>query len=39
VLKDLVARYGDAHFYWVRAVARDARLPERRYCWEKADNS
>lgn len=37
VLKDLVARYGDAHFYWVRAVARDARLPERRYRWEKAD--
>jgi nucleotidyltransferase/DNA polymerase involved in DNA repair len=39
VLKDLVARYGDAHFYWVRAVARDARLPERRYRWEKADRS
>jgi nucleotidyltransferase/DNA polymerase involved in DNA repair len=37
VLKDLVARYGDAHFYWARAVARDARLPERRYRWERAD--
>lgn len=37
VLRDLVARYGDTHFYWARAVARDARLPERRYRWEKAD--
>lgn len=39
VLHDMVARYGDTHFYWVRAVARDARLPERRYRWEKADGS
>ena len=38
-LKDLVARYGSAHFYWVRAVARDARLPERRYRWENADDT
>ena len=37
VLKDLIARYGDSHFYWARAVARDARLPERRYRWERAD--
>jgi nucleotidyltransferase/DNA polymerase involved in DNA repair len=37
VLRDLVARYGDSHFYWARAVARDARLPERRYRWERAD--
>lgn len=39
VLQDLVARYGDGHFYWARAVARDARLPERRYRWEKVDGS
>ncbi len=38
-LKDLVARYGSTHFYWVRAVARDARLPERRYRWENADET
>ena len=39
VLKDLVARYGDAHFHWARVVDRDARLPERRYRWEKAGHS
>jgi len=37
VLRDLVARYGDTHFYWARAVSRDSRLPERRYRWEKAN--
>jgi hypothetical protein len=37
VLSDLMAHYGDEHFFWVRVTNRDARLPERRYRWEKAD--
>jgi nucleotidyltransferase/DNA polymerase involved in DNA repair len=36
VLKDLAARYGAAHFYWLRAADDEARLPERRYRWEQA---
>lgn len=36
VLKDLMVRYGEEHFYWARAVNREARLPERRYCREHA---
>jgi nucleotidyltransferase/DNA polymerase involved in DNA repair len=37
VLHDLVARYGGEHFYWLCAADPDARLPERRFRWEKAD--
>lgn len=36
VLKDLVARYGAAHFVRAHAADRDARLPEQRYRWEEA---
>jgi nucleotidyltransferase/DNA polymerase involved in DNA repair len=36
VLKDLIARYGSEFFYWMRAADPDARLPERRFRWEKA---
>ncbi|NDJ75766.1 MAG: hypothetical protein GYB65_05870 [Chloroflexi bacterium] len=39
VLRDLVARYGNSHFYWARAADRDARLPERRFRWEKAEGA
>ncbi len=37
VLEDLIARYGQDQFFWVRAADRTARLAERRYRWEKAD--
>ncbi len=37
VLKDLIARYGGEHFYWMCAADPDARLPERRFRWEKAE--
>jgi nucleotidyltransferase/DNA polymerase involved in DNA repair len=36
VLKDLMARYGSEHFYWMRVADPDARLPERRFRWEQA---
>ncbi len=36
VLHDLVARYGGEYFYWLCAADLEARLPERRFRWEKA---
>ena len=38
VLRSLVARHGEASFYWMRPDDPDARLPERRFRLDPADD-
>lgn len=37
VLRNLAARHGEASFYWMRLADPDARLPERRFRLDRAD--
>lgn len=39
ILRSLVARHGEASFYWMRLTDPDARLPERRFRLDQADDA